>query len=60
VGARALEAGIWGAYRTLVNNMDEINDPEYRKKILEKADAVRDRAAENRQKILDILEKRSA
>ena len=60
VGARALEAGIWGAYRTLVNNMDEINDLEYRKKILEKADAVRDRAAENRQKILDILEKRSA
>ncbi len=60
VGARALEAGIWGAYRTVVNNMDEIDDPEYRKKIMEKADAVRDRAAENCQKILDILEKRSA
>ena len=60
VGARALEAGIWGAYRTVVNNMDEINDTEYRKKIMKKADAVRDRAAENRQKILDILEKRSA
>lgn len=60
VGARALEVGIWGAYRTVVNNMDEINDPEYRKKIREKADAIRDRAAENRQKILDILEKRSA
>ena len=60
VGARALEAGIWGAYRTVVNNMDEINDSEYRKKIMEKADAVRDRAAENCQKILDILEKRSA
>ncbi len=59
VGVRALEAGIWGAYRTMVSNMDEINDPEYRKKIMEQADAVRDRAAENRQKILDILEKRS-
>nr|WP_320015199.1 glutamate formimidoyltransferase [uncultured Desulfobacter sp.] len=60
VGARALEAGIWGAYKTVVNNMDEINDPDYRKKIMEKADAVRARAAENCQKILEILEKRSA
>ncbi|WP_020588883.1 glutamate formimidoyltransferase [Desulfobacter curvatus] len=60
VGAKALEAGIWGAYRTLVNNMGDINDPEYRKKIMEKADAVRGRATENCQKILDILEKRSA
>ncbi len=59
VGVRALEAGIWGAYRTMVSNMDEINDPEYRKKIMEQADAVRDRAAENCQNILDILEKRS-
>ncbi|NDY73741.1 glutamate formimidoyltransferase [Desulfobacter hydrogenophilus] len=58
VGARALEVGIWGAYRTVVNNMGEINDPEYRKKIMEKADAIRVRAVENCQKILDILEKR--
>nr|WP_320194179.1 glutamate formimidoyltransferase [uncultured Desulfobacter sp.] len=60
VGARALDVGIWGAYRTLVNNMTEINDPEYRKKIMEKADAIKDRASEKCQKILDILEKRSA
>ncbi len=59
VGARALEVAIWGAYRTMVINMDGINDPEYRKKIMETADAIRDRAAENCQKILDILEKRS-
>ncbi|WP_245532042.1 cyclodeaminase/cyclohydrolase family protein [Desulfobacter postgatei] len=59
LGARALEVGIWGAYRTLINNMDDINDPEYRKKIMEKAGVIRDRAAENCQKILDILEKRS-
>ena len=59
VGARALEVGIWGAYRNVVINMDGINDPEYRKTIMAKADAIRGRAAENCQKILDILEKRS-
>lgn len=59
VGARTLEVGIWGAYRTLVDNMNDINDMEYRKKIMEKADAIRDRASGNCQKILDILEKRS-
>lgn len=60
VGAKALEVGIWGAYKTVVINMAGVNDPEYRKKIMAKADAIRDRAAENCQKILDILEKRSA
>ena len=59
VGARALEVGIWGAYRNVVINMDGIDDPEYRKKIMAKADAIRGRGAENCQKILDILEKRS-
>ncbi|MCG8551576.1 MAG: cyclodeaminase/cyclohydrolase family protein, partial [Desulfobacterales bacterium] len=59
VGARALELGLWGAYKTLVNNMDEISDPEYRKRIMEKADAFRDRAAENSRKMLDILERRT-
>ena len=59
VGARAIEMGIWGAYRTVVNNMDDINDPEYRKKIMEKADAIRIRAVDNCQKVLDIFERRS-
>nr|WP_319392674.1 glutamate formimidoyltransferase [uncultured Desulfobacter sp.] len=60
MGARALEVGIWGAYRTLVNNMDDIHDNQYRKKIMDKADAMRDRAVECCQKMLDILGKRSA
>jgi len=59
MGARALEAGIWGAYSTLVNNMDEIHDLEYRKKNMAKADAMRDRAAERCQTFLDILGKRT-
>ena len=59
MGARALEAGIRGAYSTLVNNMDEIHDLEYRKEIMEKADAMRDRAAERCQTFLDILGKRT-
>lgn len=60
MGARALEVGIWGAYRTLVNNMDDIQDTEYRKKMMDKADGIRKRAAEHCQKMLDILGKRSA
>ena len=42
-----------------VNNMDEIHDLEYRKEIMEKADAIRDRAAERCQSFLDILGKRT-
>lgn len=60
MGARALEVGIWGAYRTLVNNMDDIQDTEYRKKMMDKADDIRTRAAERCQKMLNILKKRSA
>jgi hypothetical protein len=40
--------------------MDDIHDTQYRKKIMEKADAMRDRAVERCQKMLDILGKRSA
>lgn len=60
MGAKALEAGIWGAYRTLVNNMGDVEDPEYRRKIMDKADRIRERAAENSQKVLDIIGKRPA
>ncbi|WP_321495124.1 glutamate formimidoyltransferase [uncultured Desulfobacter sp.] len=60
VGARALEAGIWGAYKNVVINMGKIEDPEYREKIMVKADSLRDRAVKNCQKVLDILEERSA
>nr|WP_321400367.1 glutamate formimidoyltransferase [uncultured Desulfobacter sp.] len=59
MGARALEVGIWGAYRTLVNNMDDIHDLEYRKEIMDKADAMRKRAAECCEIFLEILGKRS-
>jgi glutamate formiminotransferase/formiminotetrahydrofolate cyclodeaminase len=60
MGARALEVGIWGAYRTLVNNMDDIHDTEYRKKIMDKADGIKERAAERCQEMLDVLGKRFA
>jgi glutamate formiminotransferase/formiminotetrahydrofolate cyclodeaminase len=60
MGARALEVGIWGAYRTLVNNMGDIHDTEYRKKIMDKADGIKERAAERCQEMLDVLGKRFA
>ena len=60
VGTRALEVGIWGAYKNVVINMGGIKDPAYKKETMEKADAIKDRAAMNCQNILDLLEKRTS
>ena len=40
VGARALEAGIWGAYQNILINMGQIKDQEFRKEILDQAGAM--------------------
>ncbi|MCG8688364.1 MAG: glutamate formimidoyltransferase, partial [Desulfobacterales bacterium] len=60
VGARALEMGIWGAYKNVVINMGDITDQTYKETTMAKAEALKDRAAEYCQKVLDILDKRSA
>ena len=40
VGARALETGIWGAYRNVMINMPTIDDEEYKNRITEEAEAM--------------------
>jgi glutamate formiminotransferase / formiminotetrahydrofolate cyclodeaminase len=59
VGAKALETGIWGAYKNVVINMAGITDDTYKKETLEKADALKDRAADMCRKVLAILDSRS-
>ncbi len=60
VGARALEVGIWGAYKNVAINMAGVRDAEYKENILAKALAIKNRAAVNCQRVLDLLEKRSS
>lgn len=60
VGARALEMGIWGAYKNVVINMGDIEDPQYKKETLARAEALKDRAALMCAQVLEILEKRDS
>lgn len=59
VGARALEVGIWGAYKNVVINMPQIKDEEYKKNILAEAESIMKRAQEKSREVLRILDKRS-
>ncbi|MCF8139154.1 MAG: glutamate formimidoyltransferase [Desulfotignum sp.] len=59
VGARALEMGIWGAHKNVLINMAGITDDAYKKQTLEKADALKNRAADMCGQVLDILDSRS-
>lgn len=56
VGARALEAGIWGAYQNVLINMVDIKDEAFRQSILKEAESIMERAEKNRREVLDILE----
>ena len=59
VGARALELGIWGAWKNVLINMKDIQDAEFVAKITKEADDIRLRADKKSKEILEILEKRS-
>ena len=58
VGARALETGIWGAYRNVVINLAGIEDTVYQAETQATARALVERAARKCREVLDILEKR--
>jgi len=58
VGARSLEAGIWGAYQNVLINMEGIYDDSYREKTLQLAEVLAHRAAEKCGEVLKILEGR--
>ncbi len=59
VGARALEVGIWGAYKNVMINMADVQDETYKQETLAKAEALKDRAGAMSLQVLEILEQRS-
>lgn len=58
VGARALDAGLWGAYRNVLINLGEIEDAGFKKKVTAEAEALVERARSMSQQVLEILEGR--
>lgn len=58
VGAKALETGIWGAYKNVMINMADIKDEAFRETTCREADALLRRAAAKLAQVLEILEKR--
>jgi glutamate formiminotransferase/formiminotetrahydrofolate cyclodeaminase len=59
VGAKSLEAGIWGAYRNVAINLGQIEDAAFREATLEEAQAMARRAAEGLAGVLAALEGRT-
>lgn len=55
VGARALEVGIWGAYKNVMINLPGITDDDYVEKITDEAVKIKDRANEKCIQVLEIL-----
>jgi glutamate formiminotransferase/formiminotetrahydrofolate cyclodeaminase len=58
VGARAMETGIWGAYKNVAINMAGIRDEEYKNKTLKLAEDMKKRAEKSCKRVLRILEAR--
>ncbi|MEN8212607.1 MAG: glutamate formimidoyltransferase, partial [Thermodesulfobacteriota bacterium] len=58
VGAKAMETGIWGAYKNVMINMADIRDKDFKKKTIKLAESIKSRAELQCKKILEILENR--
>jgi glutamate formiminotransferase/formiminotetrahydrofolate cyclodeaminase len=58
VGARALEAGIWGAYRNVLINLQDIDDAEFKARKRAEAQALVERAAARGAEVGTLLEQR--
>jgi glutamate formiminotransferase/formiminotetrahydrofolate cyclodeaminase len=56
VGAKALEAGIWGAHKNVMINVADITDEDFKSRVTREADAIVDRAARKMDQVLAILE----
>lgn len=59
VGAKALETGIWGAYKNVMINMADIEDDHFKNRTLKLAENMKTRAEKQCANILEILENRS-
>lgn len=59
VGARALEMGIWGAYRNVTINLSGISDAQYVEKTKQEAEQLSKRAKVKMEEILQIIDNRT-
>jgi len=58
VGAKSLETGIWGAYKNVLINLNNIDDEAYKSDMLAKGEEIVKNAEKNCKKVCSILEKR--
>ena len=58
VGAKALETGIWGAYKNVMINLAEITDDAFKRLITREAETLVSRAARKCDDVLEILSAR--
>lgn len=59
VGVRALELGIWGAWKNVLINMKDIQDAQWKEKTINKANEIQERANKRSKEILQILDSRN-
>ena len=55
VGAKALETGIWGAFKNVEINLPQITDEAYKTKVLKEANEILDRAKKGLKMVEEIL-----
>ncbi len=58
VGARALETGIWGAYKNVLINLPGITDEDFKSLMISQSESLVKRAKEKCEEVLDILNNR--
>ncbi len=58
VGSRAMEVGIWGAYKNVMINLPGINDADFKAKIISESEKILKNSEAKCKEILDILDKR--
>lgn len=55
VGAKALEAGIWGAYRNVLINLQDIEDAAFKQSMTQAAEKLAQRAGKKCTEVLELL-----
>ncbi|MGB9771124.1 MAG: glutamate formimidoyltransferase [Candidatus Kapaibacteriota bacterium] len=58
VGAKALETGIWGAYRNILINLPTLKDEDFKAKIIEEAEQIVEQSQQNLEDVIKIIEAR--
>ncbi|MBT6338040.1 MAG: glutamate formimidoyltransferase [Desulfobacula sp.] len=58
VGAKAMETGIWGAYKNVLINLEDITDEKFKKETTKLAKDIKNRAENQCKKVLRVLESR--